>query len=218
MACMFFRPPEWAGVALVTAALAGLTGCGGNYSNTPYLGDDYQTIFFGDDQQPSSGGRQVEVVDDVSYWDGVDYGGGAPSITINLTEQKAYFFQGNKLAGVALVATGKEGYGTPAGTFRVMEKLRDKVSNLYGWMYDSSGNVVNYDADSRTDRVPPGGRFEGASMPYWMRLTSGGVGMHQGPIPVPGSPASHGCIRMSKAVASQFFAHAQVGMRVRVVY
>jgi lipoprotein-anchoring transpeptidase ErfK/SrfK len=55
-------------------------------------------------------------------------------------------------------------------------------------------------------------------MPYWMRLTSGGVGMHQGPIPVPGSPASHGCIRVSKTVIADFFAAAQVGMPVRVEY
>lgn len=160
----------------------------------------------------------MEIIDDVSYWDGVDYGGGPPSITINLTEQKAYFYQGSKLAGVALVATGKEGYGTPAGTFRIMEKIRDKRSNLYGYIYDAAGNVVNYDADIRKDRPPPGGRFEGAPMPYWMRLTAGGVGMHQGPIPVPGSPASHGCIRISKQVAREFFEHVNVGTPVRIVY
>ncbi len=38
------------------------------------------------------------------------------------------------------------------------------------------------------------------------------------PDSVPGSPASHGCIRMSRAVAAEFFAHAKVGMPVRIVY
>jgi hypothetical protein len=193
------------------AALAAvLSGCSnGQFANTPYLGQEYQSQLIGSS-------RAGEVVDTVSYWDGG--GSGEPSITINLSEQRAYFYRGRQLIGVALVATGKEGYDTPAGTFRVMEKIADKESDLFGWMYDASGNVVSYDADIRRDPVPPGGRFEGAKMPYWMRLTGGGVGMHQGPIPVPGSPASHGCIRVSKLVVADFFEAARVGMPVRVEY
>ncbi len=202
-----FEPFSPWSLAAVAIALAGCSG--GQFANTPYLGQEYQSQFIGSSQPH-------EVVDNVSYWDGG--GVGAPSITINLSEQRAYFFKGHQVVGVALVATGKEGYDTPAGTFRIMEKIQDKESDLFGWMYDASGNVVNYDADIRLDPVPPGGRFEGAKMPYWMRLTSGGVGMHQGPIPVPGSPASHGCIRISKLVSADFFAAARVGMPVRVEY
>jgi hypothetical protein len=196
-------------VGLAAACALVITGCGGG-GNSSYLdGTSFETV---------GGSTSAEVQDTISYWDGVDGHPGAPSITINLTEQRAYFFQGNELAGVALVATGKEGYGTPAGTFHIMEKIPDKRSNIYGYMYDAAGNVVSYDADIRRDPVPPGGRFEGASMPYWMRLTPAGVGMHQGPIPVPGSPASHGCIRTSKLVIRDFFDHAEIGMPVRVVY
>jgi lipoprotein-anchoring transpeptidase ErfK/SrfK len=198
---------NFARAARLTIAFA-LAGCAGEPDTS------LDTLYY--DQNQSGAQPPAEVEDEVSYWDGAE--GGAPSITINLTEQRAYFFKGSQLAGVALVATGKEGYGTPAGTFRIMEKIPDKVSNLYGWIYDSSGNVINYDADIRTDSIPPGGRFEGASMPYWMRLTSGGVGMHQGVIPVPGSPASHGCIRTSKKVIAEFFANARVGTPVRIVY
>lgn len=218
MAGMFFGAKRWVGAGMLLAGVVAVSGCAGGGS-TPYLGSEYETQYFGQGRAPSaSSAPPVEIIDDVSYWDGVDYGGGAPSITINLTEQKAYFYQGRKLAGVALVATGKEGFGTPAGTFKIMEKIVDKRSNLYGYIYDAAGNVVNYDADVRKDPVPPGGRFEGAPMPYWMRLTSGGVGMHQGPIPVPGSPASHGCIRVSKAVVRDFFDHVSVGTPVRIVY
>jgi hypothetical protein len=193
---------------LLAAALA-LAGCGGGeYANTPYLGEPYQHHY--------AASHPSEVVDNVSYWDGG--GDGSPSITINLSEQKAYFYKGDQLAGVALVATGKEGYDTPPGTFRIMEKIQDKRSDTYGYMYGADGNVVNYDADIRVDPVPPGGHFEGAPMPYWMRITGAGIGMHQGPIPVPGSPASHGCIRTSKVVIAQFFENARVGMPVRIVY
>ncbi len=190
------------------ATLFTLAGCaGGQFANTPYLGTPYQHHY--DASHPS------EVVDNVSYWEGG--GEGSPSITINLSEQKAYFYKGDQIIGVALVATGKEGYDTPPGKFRIIEKVQDKHSDTYGYMYDAEGNVVNYDADIRVDPVPPGGRFEGAPMPYWMRIT-GAIGMHQGPIPVPGSPASHGCIRTSKAVIAQFFENARVGMPVRIVY
>ncbi len=195
-------------------AVTALTGCGGGYYNTPYLGGDFETQY-----QNTGATGQTEVYDDISYWDGDPPAyAGKPSMVINLTEQRAYFYQGDRLAGVGLVATGKENYGTPPGNFNVMEKIVDKSSNLYGWMYDANGNVINYDADSRTDVPPPGGYFDGAKMPYWMRLTSGGVGMHEGPIPVPGQPASHGCIRVSKTVIRDFFAAAEVGMPVAIRY
>jgi hypothetical protein len=190
------------------AAILALAGCaGGQFANTPYLAAEYQHHYYAP--------HPTEVVDNVSYWEGG--GEGKPSLTINLSEQKAYFFKGDQIVGVALVATGKEGYDTPPGTFRIIEKIRDKKSDTYGYMYDSEGNVTTYDADIRVDPVPAGGRFEGAPMPFWMRIT-GAIGMHQGPIPVPGSPASHGCIRTSKVVIEQFFENARVGMPVRIVY
>ncbi len=201
------RFPFFPAAGLLAASLA-LAGCsGGQFANTPYLGEAYQHHY--DASHPS------EVIDNVSYWSGAE--GGAPSMTINLTEQKAYFYKGDTLAGVALVATGKEGYDTPPGKFHIIEKIQDKRSDTYGYMYDAAGNVVNYDADIRVDAVPLGGHFEGAPMPYWMRIT-GAIGMHPGPIPVPGSPASHGCIRTSKLVIAEFFENARVGMPVRIVY
>jgi hypothetical protein len=203
---MIFRILSGAG--LLAAALT-LAGCAGSqFANTPYLGAEYQHHF-------DAPARPTEVIDSVSYWQGGEEG--PPSITINLSEQKAYFYKGSTVVGVALVATGKEGYDTPPGNFRIIEKVRDKRSDTYGYMYDAAGNVVSYDADIRVDPVPPGGHFEGAPMPFWMRI-HGAIGMHQGPIPVPGSPASHGCIRTSKLVIEQFFDNARVGMPIRIVY
>jgi lipoprotein-anchoring transpeptidase ErfK/SrfK len=182
---------------------------------TQYLGGLWDNGQPGIYNQPNPG--SPELLDNVSYWDG-DFVGGSPRIEINLSEQKAFFFKGDQIVGIALVATGKEGYNTPAGQYRIMEKTADKKSNLYGWIYDGAGNVINTDADIRKDRVPSGGRFEGADMPFWMRLTSSGIGMHLGPIPVPGQPASHGCIRISKKVASTFFANVAVGTPVSIRY
>jgi lipoprotein-anchoring transpeptidase ErfK/SrfK len=201
------RPGAWV-VSVVFLGL--LAGCNST-QRTPYLGGrvDPRAVF-------APGIREVS--DDVSYWDGLTTGGGSPSIVVNLTEQRAYFYQGQKLVGVALVATGREGFGTPAGNYKIIEKLVEKRSNLYGINYDVDGNVVHEAADSRLHPPPPGGRFEGADMPYWMRLTKSGIGMHQGPIPVPGSPASHGCIRVSKLVVQDFFANAPLNTPVRITY
>jgi lipoprotein-anchoring transpeptidase ErfK/SrfK len=69
----------------------------------------------------------------------------------------------------------------------------DKRSNRYGRIYDAEGDCVESDADILKDAVPEGGRFEGAPMRYWMRLTNDGIGHHVGP--VKRYRASHGCIR-----------------------
>lgn len=151
-----------------------------------------------------------------SYWD--DRGGGGQlRVTIDLSEQTAYFYRGNKKVGRSRVATGLPGHSTPRGSFTIIEKKVDKRSNLYGEIVDSNGNVVRGDADSRRHVAPAGGRFQGASMPYWMRLTRGGVGMHMGPIPNPGRPASHGCIRMPQSMAQALFNNAPLGTPVKIV-
>ena len=55
-----------------------------------------------------------------------------------------------------------------------------------------------------------------APMPYWMRLTSYGIGMHGGLIPEPGKPASHGCIRMPKRFVPVLFDSVEVGTPVTI--
>ena len=125
-------------------------------------------------------------------------------VRIDLSEQTAYFTKGATEVGKARVATGKAGHKTPTGSFTITEKIADKRSNLYGTIYDANGNVAVSGADKRKDSIPTGGKYVGAAMPYWMRLTDYGIGMHAGPIPNPGQPASHGCIRMPKTWPNSF--------------
>ena len=141
---------------------------------------------------------------------------GAPGkvcIRISLPDQIATIQRGGRDIGWCYVATGKEGHGTQAGSYQIMEKIVDKHSNRYGWIEDELGNVVDGDAQPG-DRVPEGMVYVPASMPYWMRITSYGIGMHGGLIPEPGKPASHGCIRMPKAFVSLLFNSVQVGTPV----
>lgn len=142
-----------------------------------------------------------------------DGGSGAVGIRISLTDQIAEFTRGNRKIGWSYVATGREGFGTKPGQYKITEKIVDKHSNRYGWMEDPEGNMVIKDA-KHTDRVPPGLTYVPAPMPYWMRLTSYGIGMHAGIIPEPGEPASHGCIRLPKDFVPILYDSVKVGTPV----
>jgi lipoprotein-anchoring transpeptidase ErfK/SrfK len=141
---------------------------------------------------------------------------GRASVVISIKEQKAHFYRDGKEVGWSFVATGKPGHPTPAGHFHVMEKNEDKISNLYGSLLDSNGDVVNSDFNLSKDPLPEGMQFQPARMPYYMRVTGDGVGMHAGRIPHPGSTASHGCIRMPPDMAVKFFHNVEVGTPVTI--
>lgn len=92
---------------------------------------------------------------------------------------------GNELL-VTKVSTGRRGYETPTGEFVITNKHRDWTSTLYH-----------------------------AGMPYFLRLSCGDFGLHQGR--VPGYPASHGCIRVPAGNAARLFSMTQTGDRVRIL-
>jgi lipoprotein-anchoring transpeptidase ErfK/SrfK len=147
-----------------------------------------------------------------SYWDDAGISG-PPSIVINLSKQTAAFYKGPKLVGISAISSGREGFDTPSGNYKISQKDLDHASNLYGDYVDASGNVVVKDVDVTKDPCPPGLRFRGAPMPYFMRIV-GGVGMHQGFLP--GVPDSHGCIRMPEKMARLFWDNAPLGTPVIV--
>jgi lipoprotein-anchoring transpeptidase ErfK/SrfK len=142
---------------------------------------------------------------------------GEPSIIIDLQIQRAEVYIGGQHAGWSIVATGKEGFSTSAGDYTILEKRVEKYSTLYGKIVDAEGSVVKGDADVRRDTPPEGGRFVFAPMPYWMRLTWRGIGMHAGPIPRPGRRASHGCIRLPREFAIQLFQLVHIGTPVQII-
>lgn len=67
--------------------------------------------------------------------------------------------------------------------------------------------------ENNKDPKPRGTVFQGAPMPYFLRV-HGGIGMHAGYLP--GYPASHGCIRLPKEMALKFFEDAPVGTPVEI--
>ncbi|AQR73432.1 L,D-transpeptidase family protein [Sphingomonas sp. LM7] len=108
-------------------------------------------------------------------------------IVIAIRQQQALVYRGDRLAGMTTVSTGAPGYETPLGEFTILEKKVFHRSNLYS----------------------------NAPMPHMQRLTWGGVALHAGPLP--GYPASHGCIRLPKAFARELFDLTSKGGAVLVV-
>lgn len=168
---------------------------------TQYLGGIYGT-------QPTSGAPS----DNVSYWDG-DHIGGKPAVKISLREQRAYFYKNNMLVGISQLSTGREGLKTPTGKFNIIQKDINHISSKYGDYVDDAGNVVVPNVELGKDPKPPGTKFKGAPMPYFMRIVDG-VGMHAGYLP--GYPASHGCIRMPQFMAENFFKSVSTGTPVTI--
>ncbi len=137
-------------------------------------------------------------------------------IWIDTDTQKARFYDGPEQVGWSYVASGVKKFPTPTGKFAVIGKEKTKESNLYGKIYDAEGKVVVSDAKRGRHKIPPGGRFAGAKMPYFLRLTYDGVGLHAGPIPRPGHPASHGCIRLPAPLAERLFTQVAPGTQVTI--
>ncbi|HSJ04836.1 MAG: L,D-transpeptidase [Verrucomicrobium sp.] len=148
-----------------------------------------------------------------AFWDADDMTG-RPAIRIDLGDQMVYFYKGGQLAGGSPISSGAEGYATRPGTYRIIEKDIDHKSSIYGDYEDYSGNVIAQNIDNRKDPKPPGTRFEGAKMYYFMRIY-GGVGMHKGYLP--GYAASHGCIRLPERMAEKFYNATPMGTPVTIV-
>ncbi len=203
---MALRFRIWSSRLLPFLALIVLTSCTNDprYARqTDYIG--------GQNANPNA----ADGYDPVSYWDGNGLAG-EPSIDVRLGEQRAYFYKGGQLVGVSQISTGREGHGTPAGSYTVIGKSRDHVSNRWGNFVDASGNVVVPSVSVVRDKAPAGTRFEGSPMPFFIRLTNSGIGLHAGYLP--GYPASAGCIRMPRFMAEHFFTNVTNGTPVRITH
>src|SRR6476646_7292144 len=103
---------------------------------------------------------------------------------VSIKAQQVTFYDAEGWILRAPVSTGTTGRETPAGVFAVIEKDKDHLSTMY----------------------------DDAWMPNMQRITWNGVALHGGPLP--GYPASHGCIRMPFGFAEKLFDKTRIGMRV----
>ena len=189
---------------LLTALLA--TACA---PRDPRFSDD--TVYLGGFHSAHTRAPQ-RGVDNVSFWDG-DGVSGPPSVRISLNEQRAYFYKGGEMVGVSAISTGREGFGTNTGSFKVIQKDKDHVSSRFGDYIARDGTIIKKEIDRDKDPMPKGAIYDGARMPFFMRIV-GGTGMHEGFLP--GYPASHGCIRMPGRMAETFFNNVSLGTPVMI--
>jgi hypothetical protein len=105
---------------------------------------------------------------------------------VSLSNQRVTIYDANGWILRAPVSSGQTGYETPAGIYSVIQKEEEHYSNLY----------------------------DDASMPFMQRITWSGIALHAGPLP--GYPASHGCVRMPYEFAQRLFDITKIGMRVIV--
>src|SRR5271169_4720901 len=105
---------------------------------------------------------------------------------VSLRDQRITVYDKNGWILRAPVSSGQGGRETPAGVFSVIQKDAEHYSNLY----------------------------DDAYMPHMQRLTWSGIALHGGPLP--GHPASHGCVRMPYDFAERLFDATRLGMRLIV--
>lgn len=156
---------------------------------------------------------QLLIVLPTVIWAGVAMAASETKVVINLSEQRAYLVEQGRVVLVSPIASGKYGWPTPTGDFRIFNRDINHRSRSFGSVLDSSGRVVNSNATPGS-HVPPGGHYRAAPMPYFMEF-SAAIGMHAGYLP--GYPASHGCVRMPRDLAAAFFEQVHVGTPVAVV-
>jgi lipoprotein-anchoring transpeptidase ErfK/SrfK len=105
---------------------------------------------------------------------------------VSLRSQRITVYDAKSWILRAPVSSGQKGRETPAGIFSVIQKEAEHYSNLY----------------------------DDAYMPHMQRITWSGIALHGGPLP--GHPASHGCVRMPYDFARRLFGLTKLGMRVIV--
>ena len=105
---------------------------------------------------------------------------------VSLRDQQITVYDDQGWMMRAPVSSGQKGRETPAGVFSVLQKEAEHYSNMY----------------------------DDAYMPHMQRLTWSGIAIHGGPLP--GYPASHGCIRMPYDFAERLFDVTKLGMRLIV--
>ena len=118
------------------------------------------------------------------YWDDEGVPDGPLVMTVDKQARVISVFRGGYEIGAAAVLLGTPDYPTPVGTFPILTKEKDNVSEKY----------------------------DNAPMPYTLRLTWDGIAIHGSQ--VENGYASHGCVGTPTPFAEKLFAIAKKGDKV----
>ncbi len=135
-------------------------------------------------------------------------------IVVNLAAQRAYLMVGADACIDTPVSSGRRAAPTPAGTFTVLEKIRDHSSASYGDFVDASRRVVRSGVSMKLDAAPAGSRYVSVPMKFYCRFTDSGFALHDGLLP--GYPAAQGSVRVPSEIARLIFEKVRVGTPVEI--
>ncbi|MDP8994965.1 MAG: L,D-transpeptidase family protein [Pseudomonadota bacterium] len=117
-------------------------------------------------------------------WNAEGVTGGETVIVVNIRARVLSVFRGGVEIGRSSIIYGADNKPTPLGTFTILEKDADHVSNLYD-----------------------------APMPHMLRLTWDGIAIHGSPA-LADDLATRGCVGLPREFARLLFSVASVGDRV----
>ena len=109
---------------------------------------------------------------------------GETRVVIDLMSQLFFVYRGERLVGVSTISSGKKGKETQLGYWAVLIKKKKGYSRKY----------------------------DNAPMPFMQMYDEKGLAFHAGPLP--GYPASHGCVRLPYKFAEQLFGMTKLGTKV----
>ncbi|AQR72366.1 L,D-transpeptidase family protein [Sphingomonas sp. LM7] len=112
---------------------------------------------------------------------------GKIEIVADVARDTLYVYRGGIEIGRTILIYGVDEKPTPLGTFPILQKKKDHISNIYN-----------------------------APMPYMQRLTWSGVALHGSGETVDNRYATHGCIGLPDEFAALLFRATKLGDRVTV--
>jgi len=130
------------------------------------------------------------------------------NVKVSLGNRAVYVFEGSEPRFVASIAIGTASDPTPTGSFKAFNKLPRKRSGTYGF-YVKGDEII----PGKSSGLPSGYRYVGYPMPWWVEFKTG-YGFHAGAVWP--TPRTHGCIRLHRTIAQEFFTLVNAGTPINI--
>ena len=129
------------------------------------------------------------------------------NVKVSLNNRAVYVFEGTEPRFVAAIAIGTPSDPTPTGSFKAFNKLPRKRSGTYGF-YVKGEEII----PGKRSGLPAGYSYVGYPMPWWVEFKTG-YGFHAGAVWP--TPRTHGCLRLHRTIAKEFFEMVPTGATIQ---
>ncbi len=130
------------------------------------------------------------------------------NVKVSLNNRAVYVLEGNEPRFIAAIAIGTPQNPTPLGTFKAYNKLPRKRSGSYGFWVRGDEIIPG-----ERGKMPAGYSYVGYPMPWWVEFKSG-YGFHAGAVWP--TPRTHGCLRLHRTIAQEFFNMVPAGATINI--